>query len=135
MVAARVYADASALVKLVLDEPESEALRQFMGERGGPVTSRIATIEVRRAVAHALDVTPDHEAVLEAIWEGTIIVELDHELAETAALIAPSVLKSLDAIHLATAALVRDEIAAFVSYDRRLAEAARSIGLTVVDPG
>jgi predicted nucleic acid-binding protein len=134
VVAARIYADASALVKLILAEPESDALRDYLATRTGPMTSRIAMVEVRRAVARTVVISAEHEAVLAAIWAGALIVDLDEPLAEAAARIAPHVPRSLDAIHLATAASARDEVDAFVTYDRRLAEAARSLGMAVVAP-
>ncbi|HJP71502.1 MAG TPA: type II toxin-antitoxin system VapC family toxin, partial [Candidatus Limnocylindria bacterium] len=100
----------------------------------GLITSRVATIEVRRAVSRVVTIGPEHEAVLSATWMGSHIVELDESLAEAAARIGPSLLRSLDAVHLATAISVTEEAGDFVTYDRRLADAARSLGLSVVAP-
>ena len=134
MVATRPYVDSSGLVKLVLVEQESAALHQFLADGQRPVTSRIATVEVRRAVARVVRLTSAHEALLGEIWARSVIVELHEQLAEAAARTGQRTLRSLDAIHLATAVSVQDEIDAFVTYDLRLAEAARSLGLSVVAP-
>lgn len=130
--ARRPYADASALVKLVLREPESDALRHYLAALPEPATSRLALVEVHRAFRR-LGEDPEVDSML-AVWDRTIFIELDASIAESAAEIGPPTLRSLDAVHLASALALADELEAFVTYDARLADAARSAGLTVVAP-
>ena len=127
------YLDASALVKLVTPEAETNALRAALDTYDARVTSRLAIVEVarallRRGVASAAFV----DAVAEA-FTGLAIMELDAATAESAARIGPSTLRSLDAIHLASA-LALGELEGLVTYDSRLADAARAAGLEVVAP-
>ncbi len=129
----RAYVDASAVVKLVLREAESNALREFLMAQPSPLTSRIATVEVRRAIGRATEAP--YEDALAAVWDRVEIIELDTAIADAAALVAPRSIRSLDAIHLASALAVADELQAFVTYDVRLAEAAVSSGLPVESPG
>lgn len=128
----RMYLDASALVKFVLSEPASESLRRFLAAQETPVTSRIATVEVPRAIRRAVDMTPDHEMLLATLWEVTTVLEVDPQLAHAASSMDPPTLRSLDAIHLATAMSIGDELEAVITYDTRLADAARAQGLNVV---
>jgi predicted nucleic acid-binding protein len=125
------YLDASALVKLILEERETDALRRFLEQRPIRFTNRVAQVEVTRAI-HRL---PDGAAaqVVEA-FTGVRILELDADLAARAAAVGPTGLRSLDAIHLASALLLGDELDAFVTYDARQAEAARAEGLSVESP-
>jgi predicted nucleic acid-binding protein len=73
-------------------------------------------------------------ATLAETLEGLVIVELDESMASIAATVEPSQLRSLDAIHLASALALGPDLETFVSYDARLADAARAAGLTVVAP-
>jgi predicted nucleic acid-binding protein len=127
-----VYLDASALVKLVIDEPESDALRRYV--RGGHVvvTSEIAMVEVRRAVRlsnPSSQTSEDTRALLDEAW----LVELDVGLMEQAALIGPPRLRTVDAIHLATALQIEPD--EFLAYDHPLLAAAAAAGLSVASPG
>jgi predicted nucleic acid-binding protein len=120
-------------VKLVLREPESDALRAYLVARPEPATSRLAFVEVQRAIGRVTD-QPDAE-VLAEVWDRTVFIELALPLAESAARIGPRSLRSLDAIHLASALALADELESFITYDVRQADAARAAGLTVVAPG
>jgi predicted nucleic acid-binding protein len=124
------YVDASALTKLALDEPDSVAMRRWYVERDRIVASRIGLIETRRAVARG----PHDPARLETIIGSAVAIELDAVIASRAAVVAPPSLRTLDAIHLATALALGPDLDAFVTYDDRLAEAARALGLPVVRP-
>ena len=125
------YVDASAIVRLVLDEPGSEPMMRWFVESERVVASVLGIIETRRAVGrHERDI-----ARLDAVLETFVTVELDPVVARRAALLAPSTLRTLDAIHLATAIALGPELDAFVTYDDRLADAARAVGLPVVSPG
>ena len=133
MVAARrPYVDSSALVKLVLREPESDALRDYLMAMPDPATSRIAVVEVHRAMGRY--VGEPELAAIAAVWDRTVFIELDASVAESAGGIGPLALRSLDAIHLASALALADDLESFVTYDARLADAARLAGLTVMTP-
>jgi predicted nucleic acid-binding protein len=128
----RVYLDASALVKLVLPEAETPALTTYLAGDPMILSSRVGHIEVRRAVARISE--PGDEEHVDRMFEGVQIIELDTTVAQLAGSVTPAVLRSLDAIHLASALSIRDELEAVVTYDLRLADAAREAGLTVVAP-
>ncbi len=124
-----VYVDASALVKLVVDERDAVALRRFLEGFDERTTSRIGIVETRRALARvSTDPTP-----IDRIMAPIGPIEFDTAIAATAALIKPPAIRTLDAIHLATA-LALYRVDAFVTYDERLAEAARSLGFAVATP-
>jgi len=124
------YVDASALVKLVVPESESVQLLRWYVEADRVVTSRVGVVETRRAAArHRHD--PDG---LRSLLASVEVVELDQRVADRAASVGPMLLRALDAIHLAAALEFGDILGAFVTYDDRLAEAARAVGLPVVSP-
>ncbi len=129
-----VYVDASAVVKLIVPEEESSHLQRYLA--GRPlISSEIVGIEVPRAVvlrSRAIAAAGEAEQLLREL---VLLVRLDDELRATAARVGPPALRSLDAIHLASALRVRDEIDAGVVYARRLAEAASAAGLPVGAPG
>jgi uncharacterized protein len=125
----RAYFDSSALVKLSHVEPHSQALLDYLDS--GPIeasTSIVADVEVRRALRRA-------GAASDQAVRGFYLVALEEEIRTKAALLGSPLVRSLDAIHLATALAVRDDDLEFVTYDDRQAEAARSVGLKVVQPG
>jgi predicted nucleic acid-binding protein len=130
-----VYLDASAIVKLGTAEPESLALRAWLRERSPLLTSRISTVEVTRAIRRKQEnsVAAGRAEAREA-FRSVALTELDAGIADRAAELGPATLRALDAIHLATALALGDELAAFVTYDSRLADAARSVGLEVIAP-
>jgi len=125
------YVDASALVKLVVQETESGAIRTYLGGHETVASSRVAIVEVRRAAArHPLPASAPLDAVLDAV----VVVELDEGICAAASDLKPVTLRTLDAIHLASALELGEDLAAFVAYDTRLVEAARQLGLPVVSP-
>lgn len=121
--------DASALVKMVVDEPHAQALRGFLESFDEHVTSRIGIVETRRALARV----PADPGTIVSILAPIAPIDFDSMIAATAAVLQPTALRTLDAIHLATA-LALYHVDAFVTYDVRLAEAARSLGLPVATP-
>ena len=124
-----LYVDTSAAAKLLQNEPESAALSAFLRSAAVPlVTSRIGVVELRR-VGRRVGVADRADAIAATL----VAVELD-ELVERAALEVDQGLKTSDAIHLATAALVGEPLQGFVCYDARLALAAQALGLTVLAP-
>lgn len=130
-----VYLDSSALVKLVAREAETTALRRYLSRRADSprVTSSLARVEVVRAVsaAGAQAVTRALE-LLDRLYE----VPLERSLLDRAAdLRAPLALRSLDAVHLASALVLGRTLSAVVTYDARMTAAAVSLGLEVAAPG
>jgi predicted nucleic acid-binding protein len=130
------YLDASAIVKLATAEAETEALRAHLAQHRYLITSRLATVEVPRALKRR---GPDSEASaaepMRQLFDFLLVVELDAAIALNAASLAPATLRSLDAIHLASALAIGDELLEIVTYDDRLAAAAREAGLKVASPG
>ena len=129
-----VYLDASALVKLVVDEPESAALTDYLTDEPRIVTSALSAVEVPRA-ARMID--PDEPALERAhdMIARCALIEVDRAIRDVAAGLSPAPLRALDAIHLASALRVSEELDKTVIYDRRLAAAAREAGLEVAAPG
>jgi hypothetical protein len=127
------YVDTSALLKLVAREDETAALEADLAARDGLLASRLAVLECRRAARRTANKRVLHtvEQVLEAIY----LVDLTPAILDRAALLDPPLLRSLDAIHLATALSIDEPDLDVITYDRRLAEAARAHGLAVVEPG
>ena len=129
-----VYLDASALVKLVIDEPESAALTGYLTDEPRIVTSALSAVEVPRAVRMIEPQEPAPERA-QNIVARCALIEVDREVRDAAAGLDPPPLRTLDAIHLASALRVSEELSATVIYDRRLAAAAREAGLEVAAPG
>ncbi|HKP18466.1 MAG TPA: type II toxin-antitoxin system VapC family toxin [Gaiellaceae bacterium] len=125
------YLDSSALVKTVVAEPESRALMRWLGGKERFTACDLVRAEVARAVrASDPAAVPRARRVV-----GTLtLIRLDDELYEAAADLEPPLLRSLDAIHLAAALSVGSDLAALVTYDARLADGARAVGLPVEAP-
>lgn len=123
------YADASALVRLVIAEPESASMSAFIESFDEVVTSRVGIIETRRTALRR----EGPIGLLDTVLASVGALELDAAIAATAAVLEPSTLRTLDAIHLATA-MALYHVDAFVTYDARLAESARALGLPVATP-
>ena len=134
MKAELVYLDSSALVKLVVREPESDDLRAFLGENPAAVSSAIAVTEVRRAIGR---LSPRRSLSDRArlVLDGVALLEMELEILEKAASLLPAELRTLDAIHIASALSLGTDLLAFVSYDDRQRNAARKAGLPLVQPG
>jgi len=125
------YLDTSALVKLVVAEPESAALQAWLAADRRAVVSRVGALETMRAAARHGRV--DLRRLLDVL-DALDLIELTAEVADRAGGLAPANLRTLDAIHLASAVGLRRELEAFVTYDARLAEAATIHGLVVAAP-
>jgi len=131
------YADASALVKLVRDEPESASLRAFLHD-ADLVTCEIVLTDVPRAVRRAAARDTDlHLDLLVArtgeLLDAVALLPLDRGLLTAAGVVAEPSLRALDAIHVVAAVAV-EPIDAFVSYDERQSAAARLAGLRTIAP-
>jgi predicted nucleic acid-binding protein len=130
----KLYLDSSALVKLVRQETESTTLRRFLRRHRGDlrVTSALARVEVVRAVMGG---GPSAVAHAKRQLGRVDQINLDRELLdEAAALAPPSVLRSLDAIHLASARAIGADLRAVVTYDLRMHAAAVALGMVVTTP-
>ena len=131
------YADASALVKLVLDEPESGALRSYV-DGADLISSELVLSEIPRAIrrAAATDPTLPRERLLTRAGElldAIGLLALDRELLIAAGTLAEPSLRALDAIHVA-GAISAGPLDAFVTYDERQGAAARLAGLRTIAP-
>jgi predicted nucleic acid-binding protein len=128
-----IYLDAAAVVKLVRVESESAELLAWLDERTEMpfVSSALVEVEVPRALRRA---DPSALPAVPATMARLYRLEIDDTVRATAAAFADPTLRSLDAIHLATALLVRSELEAFVTYDDRLLAAAEQTGLPTASP-
>jgi predicted nucleic acid-binding protein len=129
-----VYLDTSALLKLVVAEAESGALMEWLHDWPDQLTSTLARVETIRRLRRK----PASKAVLaraEAVLAAVNAIHLDGPVLSTAVALKDPLLRSLDAIHLACALSIGDAPEAFVTYDARLASAARRLKITVVAPG
>ncbi|MHB8246833.1 MAG: type II toxin-antitoxin system VapC family toxin [Acidimicrobiales bacterium] len=128
-----IYIDTSALVKLLFDEPESPALAAWLDLRTEipKVSSDLSTVELLRTCQRI-----DESLVADArrLLDGVDLVPIDHVIVERAATLIPRELRSLDAIHLASALSLIGDLTEFVAYDVRLCSAAMKAGLPVMSP-
>ena len=134
----RIYLDSSALIKRAIREKESSALidaiDQWVTERAVLYSSTLAWIEVSRIVRSRLDKEPPAEIVqsIENAVAGISECRITEPVSEIARRLGPSTVRSLDAIHLATATLLGADL--FCAYDRRLLVAASELGFRTISP-
>lgn len=121
-------------MKLIVQEAESDALRLEIQAWSELASSLVSRVEVPRAVRRrtADAVLPDRHT--ESILEGLAYLDIDLALTAEATRLDPPELRSLDAIHLASALSLGADLGAIATYDARLADAARSLAITVVSP-
>lgn len=125
------YLDSSALVKTVIEEPESAALLDWLAANERHVACDLVRVETVRAVrASDPAAVPRARAAISTLT----LIRLDDDLYETAADLDPPMLRSLDALHLAAALSLGPDLAGVVTYDTRMTAGARALGLTVVAP-
>ena len=125
------YLDTSAFVKAPLGERDARALAAAADAWGMRASSAILRVEATRAAARVG--APAVEAVGAALRR-VVLVPLDDEVLDIAAHVADPGVRSLDAIHLATALSLGDDLGVLLTYDARMADAARSLGLPVESP-
>jgi predicted nucleic acid-binding protein len=133
----RVYFDSSALIKRVVAEDESDDLVDFLDTRyeQGDVlaSSSLAWVEVSRVVLARVRTPADAGELIDGAMSGIDERQMTAEVVSVARRIEPIVLRSLDALHLATAVLIDADLV--VTYDERLADACRRNALAVASPG
>jgi predicted nucleic acid-binding protein len=126
------YIDTSALVKLVIEEAETWALMRWLGADDRTAVScdliRTELIRVTRRAA------PDQMIQAREVLDGLTLTEVTTAVFEAAGRLDPTMLRSLDAIHLAAALDLGDDLDGIVTYDARLADAARAQGIPVIAP-
>lgn len=130
-----IYLDTAALVKLVRREAASDELVDWLNEQVDRlfIASAVVEVELPRALRRS---DPGLLNAAPAVLAQVAVYDVDETVRATAAAYEDRWIRSLDAIHLATAdAILGDDLTAFVSYDRRLLATARAIGLPVASPG
>jgi predicted nucleic acid-binding protein len=125
------YVDSSAIVKLVVAEPESKALRRYLARRQPLVSSALARTEVARALlpTGTEAVARGHDAL-----RRIQLLRVNDRVLDEAGRIEPAELRSLDAIHLASARQLGAAVKQIVTYDERMAGAAEALGWSVASP-
>jgi uncharacterized protein len=128
-----IYLDSSALLKLLFEEGESAALAQWLEQHVGTpaVSSEVARVEVLRASRR---LNPAALPAARSLLAQLDLIPLTSVLLAEAAEVGDPLLRTLDALHLASAMSIRTELSAFVAYDHRLAAAAAAAGLDPVRP-
>ena len=128
-----IYLDSAAVVKLAHVEPESSALRGWLDDRAetGWISSVLTEIESFRALARY---APEAVSRLPAVLDLIDLINLDPPIRVLAQAVRPVTVRSLDAIHLGTALHARRALTSFVTYDKRLLDAARAAGLPADSP-
>ena len=132
-----IYMDTSALTKLLISEPETPELRTWLtaqiDQGDSAATSALGRVELMRTVARYGK--SGHSDRARYLLDGLDILPLTEPVMTLAESIGPATLRSLDAIHLAAAAYFKQQLTTFVTYDHRLLEGCRNIGLTTASPG
>lgn len=125
------YLDSSAIVKLVLREEATEALRRRLRRRRLLASSALARTEVMRAV---MPFGATATARAQEVLRGFDLLRLHDRLLDDAGSVAPATVRSLDAIHVATAHQLGAQLRVLITYDTRMADAARELGMVVESP-
>ena len=127
-----LYLDSSAFVKIVVNETETAAVRMYLARNAvRRVSSALLRTESLRAVRH---LGPDALATVREGLRRVDLIAIDDRILDSAGILEEQVLRTLDAIHLATAMAVGDDLDAIVTYDERMVEAARLLGLSTASP-
>lgn len=130
-----IYLDSSAILKLVQYEAETHDLQTWLSDRSGValVTSELGRVEVLRIASKVAGTVGTAEA--RAVLADVDLIPLSRGVQDVAIDLSDSTLRTLDALHLASAVLLGSLLDELVTYDLRLATAARAHGLVVVSPG
>ena len=129
----RTYLDTSALAKLVVHERESQALRDYLKQIRSDTlfTAAITRTELVRAARRA---DPALLTTVRTVLGSLAVIDLTTAVLDSAAVLDPPALRSLDAIHLVAAQRAGSQLRAVITYDARMAEAAESLAIPVVAP-
>lgn len=125
------YLDSSAIVKLAVEEPESAALHRYLRRRRPLVSSSLAKAEVARALLPLGDAATRRGHDVLARLE---LIRINDRILSVAGALLPEELRTLDAIHLATARQLGSDLHRLITYDDRMRDAAETIGCAVVAP-
>jgi predicted nucleic acid-binding protein len=126
------YLDTSAATKLVVAERGSTSLRRWLSSQDGRVfSSDLLRTELLRATRR---VAPGQMTQARAVLDSVLMLRLTTPICERAAMLEPSMMRSLDAMHLSAALEMGDDLEGLVTYDDRLANGAEAIGIPVVGP-
>lgn len=126
-----VYLDTSVLGRVLLDEPDTPAIRRELGRFERHISSGLLRLEL-----HRLGLRENMLPEVADLLSGNVLIPLDQEILTTAETISPPTVATLDAIHLATAVSLShaDKLDALMTYDKRLAIGAREHGIEVLAP-
>ncbi len=128
--APRVYVDTSAMGALLIDQPESQSLEDWLDRTSATlVSSDLLETELRRLAVRENLAQSDVTRIL----DGVALAALDRAVYRSAGFLPMQHLRTLDALHLEAA--VRLDVSAILTYDRRLGDAARTLGVDVISPG
>lgn len=126
------YLDTSALVKLVVREPETDAFRAWLTKtQRDPVACDLARTELLRAVRR---VEPALLVQARTVLDAVTLTAVTTAVFEAAGRLDPSILRTLDAVHVAAALDLGDDLEGMVTYDERLARAAEQNGIRITAP-
>ncbi len=128
---AATYLDSSALVKLAVEEPESAALRRYLRRRRPMISSALARTEVLRALLLEGD---EGIARGRTVLASIELIRVNDRVLNAAAILLPADVRSLDAIHLATAQLLATDLGRVVTYDDRMLDVAKRLGIRTAAP-
>ena len=127
-----LYLDSSAFVKVIVEEPGSIALREYLaGESARFVSYALLRTEALRGVRQQ---GPEVRTAVRAGLRRIELIAIDDRILDTAGTLEPQVLRTLDAIHVASALAVGDDLVALVTYDERMIASARQLGLPTATP-
>lgn len=126
-----VYLDSSALVKLVIPEPETAALRAEIETWDRYVSSALVQTEIVRACAR---ISSAARRVAERVVASLDLIAIDDDILARATRLKPLELRTLDAIHVASAQILGSALGAVIAYDARLVQGARTARLTTLEP-
>ncbi|MEX1135206.1 MAG: type II toxin-antitoxin system VapC family toxin [Acidimicrobiia bacterium] len=126
------YLDTSAAAKLVVAEKGSTGLRRWVTSRDDRMfSSDLLRTELLRATRRT---APEQMVQARAVLDSLVLLTLSTSVCERAAILEPEVMRSMDALHLAAALEMGDELEGVVTYDQRLAAGAEALGISVVAP-
>lgn len=125
------YFDTSALVKLIVEEPETEALRAWLATEPDVVACDLARAELSRAVRRVL---PAQSTAVRRLLDSVVLLKVEATDFDHAGRLDPASMRTLDAVHIVAALKLGDDLEGMVTYDKRLADGCVSLGIPVVAP-